>query len=717
MKLLEELNRRNVTKVAAAYIASAWVIVQVLEFVIEALKAPDWVLQFVLICAAIGLIPALIFSWAFEITPSGIRKEADASEGEVIPPSQVNSGRRLNIITICLLLVAIGLGVGNRWFANSATTGSEDKAKVASNVEANESTQTVAEKSIAVLPFVNMSSSEQQDYFSDGITEEILNVLAKVNQLKVTGRTSSFAFKNKNIDLREIGEQLGVAYLLEGSVRNQGTKVRITAQLISVADGFHLWSETYDRELDDVFAIQDEIAVAILKQLKTTLLSTETTLLASSRTDPEAYRLYLLAKHKIFERTATSLASAIEDLDQALSIDPSYAPAYAQRATAELMLSDANYGETSTAAATMRAKRFLDQALALDPELAEGWAAQGLYHADRREHEQAITALKRARDINPSLLDVTIWLSRELGRIGEARAAQDLREEVLAKDPLFPPAFSNAVLGLSIFGETDKAFRLIERIRTLQPDHSRVDFEEARTLLLAGDTARALPIVEVAVARAPSDRLPRTILSIALELTHQWERLVEEGVEDRQVRGLFRLGRVKEARDLAETLANKGSVAALFWLNSRTQQHQNTIDRIQDQWPTLDEFMAKHPAGQFGDQLMIEVAYAYQQAGDATNHARVMQRIRRSLNKLSSQGVDNVEVDRTRSAYYGLRSDTKLALQALDATIERAGNAVPLTTSWPMLGSLKAEAEFLQVEEVQRDKINAHREELGLPNI
>lgn len=708
MKLLEELNRRNVTRVALAYLASAWVLAQILEFAIEVLGAPAWVLRIILVCLALGLIPVMIFSWAFEVTPDGIRRETEQTD-QASKPS--NPGRRLSLITIVLLLIAIGFGAADRWLAPSQEANNPTLSPTANNPPGTRAPGTT----IAVLPFVNMSSDEEQSYFSDGVTEEILNVLAKVEALKVTGRTSSFAFKNKSIDLRKIGQILGVDYLLEGSVRSQGSRVRITAQLISVADGFHLWSETYDRELDNVFAIQDDIALKILAQLKAKLLIADGAAPVSSRTDPQAYRLYLLAKHKIFERTSSSLLSASEDLDHALEIDPNYAPAYAQRATAILMLSDANYGETSAAVATMRAKRYIDQALALDNNLAEGWAALGLYHADRLEHDPAIEALQKAKALNPNLLDASIWLSRELGRIGEARAAQNLREEVVARDPLFPPGFSNAVLGFSIFGEPDKAFSLINRVRTLQPDHTRVDFEEARTRLLKGDNATALTLVEKAVARAPMDRLPRTILSIALELTHQWQRLVSEGIPARQVRGLFRLGKLDQAQSLASDLAKKGSVSALFWLNNRTNNAAATTRYITDHWISLDKFMEKYPANQFGDLLMVEAAYAYQQAGDSTKFQRLLNRLNDSITKLDSQGVDNVEVDRTKAAYYALSGNATAAFDALNATINRAGNPLPLVTSWPMFKVIADDPAFAVAEAKLHANINTHRRELDLP--
>ena len=253
-----------------------------------------------------------------------------------------------------------------------------------------------------MLPFVNMSDDAGNEYFSDGISEEILNSLARVKELKVAGRTSSFAFKGKNQDLRQIGETLGVGHILEGSVRKFGNQIRITAQLIQVEDGFHLWSESYDRELDNVFAIQDEIATAILQQLKATLLEGEEAVVQTARADSEAYDLYLLAKQRMYERTRLTLQSAADLLDQAIAIDPDYAPAYAQRGIAALLLSETSYGEIPQAQAQAQAKLYLDKALMLDENLAEAWAGLGLYYnGPPPQSVKAVEVLERALSINP----------------------------------------------------------------------------------------------------------------------------------------------------------------------------------------------------------------------------------------------------------------------------------------------------------------------------
>ena len=306
MTFFDELKRRNVFRVGIAYAIATWVLLQITEVITPLLGLPDWAPKLIFVILAVGFVPALIFAWAYELTPEGLKKEKDVDRSESITH---HTGRKLDFAIIAVLVLAVGLLLADRYTGKPAPDAEQ-----------------VTNKSIAVLPFVNISSDKEQEYFSDGITEEILNALASVKELKVAGRTSSFAFKGQNQDLRRIGELLGVTHILEGSVRKSGTTVRITAQLVQVKDGFHLWSDTYDRELTDIFAIQDEIANEILIQLKARLLDEEGPAIVSQRTDPEVYDVYLLAKQLLYRRTRLTIESAVELLDQAIAKDPECTP-------------------------------------------------------------------------------------------------------------------------------------------------------------------------------------------------------------------------------------------------------------------------------------------------------------------------------------------------------------------------------------------------------
>jgi len=276
LSFFSELRRRNVFRVGIAYSIATWALLQIVDVIAPMFELPDWAPKLIFVILAVGFVPALIFAWAFELTPEGLKHERDVNREESITG---DTGRKLDFIIIGVLALAIALLLVDRYIGTSTP-------------EPHQVAEEAGEKSIAVLPFVNMSSDAEQEFFSDGITEEILNSLASVKELKVAGRTSSFAFKGQSDDLRKIGDTLGVEHILEGSVRKSGTKVRITAQLIQVEDGFHMWSETYDRELTDIFKIQDEIAEQILVALRARLLDEQLEAIASQPTSPEAYDRY-----------------------------------------------------------------------------------------------------------------------------------------------------------------------------------------------------------------------------------------------------------------------------------------------------------------------------------------------------------------------------------------------------------------------------------------
>lgn len=266
MSLFSELKRRNVFRVVVAYVVMAWVLLQVTDVMLEAFDVPAWTFRLLFLVLAIGLVPVAVFSWAFELTPDGIKRDAEVDRSQSIAHE---TGRKLNILTIVMVLIGIVIVVVH------PRTGSQQPAEPVAAVSEAPATATrpVSEpaaitRSIAVLPFVNMSADPENEYFADGLSEELLNQFAQIPDLQVAGRTSSFSYKGKNEDLRVIGATLGVSNVLEGSVRRQGDQVRVTAQLIRVDDGFHLWSETYDRTMDDVFAIQDDISRNVADAMK-----------------------------------------------------------------------------------------------------------------------------------------------------------------------------------------------------------------------------------------------------------------------------------------------------------------------------------------------------------------------------------------------------------------------------------------------------------------
>lgn len=340
--LFQELKRRNVFRVAAAYIVLSWLLLQVGDVVFDFLDVPDSAGRILIALLALGLIPALLFSWIYELTPGGIKKESEIAPGESVT---AHTGRKLDYVTIAMIVIGIGFVIfhdrGHEPGSGVETRSGGFEGDKKSASEGDRASWSVpggsgvaADKSIAVLPFVNMSADPENEYFADGLSEELLNKLAQIPDLKVAGRTSSFSFKGKDEDLRKVGGMLGVANVLEGSVRRQGDQVRVTAQLIRVSDGFHLWSNSYDRTLEDVFAIQDDIAGNVADSLQLVLDDEARAAMQSAGVrNVDAFVAYQKGK-ELFNLAhgaaplLETLAEGVQYLDKAIELVPDFGAAY-----------------------------------------------------------------------------------------------------------------------------------------------------------------------------------------------------------------------------------------------------------------------------------------------------------------------------------------------------------------------------------------------------
>ncbi|GAB5413830.1 MAG: hypothetical protein Cons2KO_14330 [Congregibacter sp.] len=502
MSFLGELKRRNVIRVGGVYAVVGWLLVQVSASLEEAVGLPEWFDGFVVSCLAIGFPIALIFAWAFELTPEGVKRTSAVSEEDSIT---AQTASKLDAVLVVALLVFAAAMLIPRFLPSEGTTSlaaPSDNAVQESSAETAIAAipEQVAEDappqaSIAVLPFADLSPGGDQEYFADGISEELLNVFAKVKGMKVAGRTSSFAFKGRNEDLREIGNILRVAHILEGSVRTQGEKVRVTAQLIQVSDGYHLWSETYDGDLTDIFAVQDDIAQQILTAMRGQFdLEPEAQALPAARTDIAAYNLFLAARDQVATRDKAAMEDALTALNRALEIDPNYAPAYALRAQAVLLLSDrrSSYGDIPALEASQSAKVDVERALALDPDLAQAHAVRGLLLADVGRPDAAISSLRRAIELNPNSLDARNWLAIGLSDTGRIRAALDTFKELRDIDPLYFPGINNAFYWSNRIGDKAGAIEVAQQfLNHVNSDALRIDFE-ARLAGVNDELAQAL---------------------------------------------------------------------------------------------------------------------------------------------------------------------------------------------------------------------------------
>ncbi len=497
MSLFAELKRRNVIRAAGLYLVGAWLVVQVAGTILPMFGAADWIARSVVMALAIGFLPAMGVAWVFELTPDGLKRDAQVTTDESIAPQ---TARRMDRLILIVAVIAIGYFTFDKFALaprREAALVTQTTAQVTAEISAEKSQ--INPKSVAVLPFLDLSPEQNQGYFSDGMSEEILNALAQVQDLKVAGRTSSFYYKGRNEDLRTVGKALGVANVLEGSVRKQGDKVRITAQLIRSEDDSHLWSETYDGDLKDVFALQERIARAITDKLKITLIGAQSTqLVAVATTDTQAHDLYLEAQ-AAYRARGPGVQRSIDLYHAALKRDPAFAQAWAGLC-ASLDVLPYYLSDTETA----RLPQIYDEgeaackhAIAIDPNLAAARIALGGLYANAwhwRAAEQQFDQAKTLAPNDPEFLFVyTDWLGA-MGRTDEALATAKRAVEL---DPK-APAFRN-LYGYLLFynNRVDESIVQLEAAHALAPDLIYVDFNLFIAYARAGDIEDAEKLRDV----------------------------------------------------------------------------------------------------------------------------------------------------------------------------------------------------------------------------
>ena len=495
MSLFNELKRRNVFKVAIAYVVMSWLVLQVADVVLNHITAPGWIFQVLMLFLAIGLPFAIFFAWAFELTPEGLKRESEVDRTQSITPQ---TGKKLNLMITVVLLLALGYFAVDKFVLSSGrdaalVEATEQATTQAITAQTAEAVQTVdADKSIAVLPFVDMSPDKDQEYMSDGLAEELLNLLAKIPQLRVIARTSSFAFKGEKIEIAEIAKKLNVAHVLEGSVRKSGNQVRITAQLIRASDSSHLWSETYDRSLDDVFAIQDEISAAVVEQLKITLLGAAP---KARETDPKAYALFLQARQLSHQLTPAAAGQSILLNEQVLAIDPGYAAAWV--GLAQNYTFQASNGLRPIGEGYPLAREAANKALAIDADNALAFNMLGVF---AMEYDNDLVAAagydEQALALEPTNPDVLVEASRLLRALGRLEDAIALLQYVVARDPVNPRAHYNLGILYLYTGRLGESIASFQTTQSLSPGYASALSSMGYALLLQGDAEAALLAVQ-----------------------------------------------------------------------------------------------------------------------------------------------------------------------------------------------------------------------------
>ena len=471
-------------RVGAAYLAVAWLLIQVTQTLFPVFGLGATAIRSVVVVLIVGLLPALIFAWAFEITPEGLKRESEVDRSQSITPQ---TGKKLDRVIMGVLALALGYFAIDKFvLAPQREQAATEAARAEGRTESL--VKSYGDKSIAVLPFVNMSSDKDQEYFSDGISEELLNLLAKIPKLRVISRSSAFSYKGKDVKLAQVAKELNVAHILEGSVRKAGNKVRITAQLIEARSDTHLWSNTWDRELDDIFAVQDEIAAAVVEQLKITLLGEAP---KAKEVNPEAYALFLQGRQLRRQSTPEAFEQAIALFQQALAIDPNYAAAWEQLAA--VYANQAGQGMRPLEEGVRLAREAAAKALAIDPDYAPahdrlGWIAM-TFDADlaaaARHYEHAL-ALEPA---NTDIIGDAATLAANLNRLDTAIA---LNEYANARDPLNTVGRANLGLAYLAAGRLDEAIASFRTVLRLAPGYAGAHAVIGVALLMKGEAQAAL---------------------------------------------------------------------------------------------------------------------------------------------------------------------------------------------------------------------------------
>ena len=543
VQFFEELKRRNVFRVGIAYVVTAWLVIQVIETIFPAFGFGDAAVRTAVIVLAIGFPLALIFSWVFELTPEGLKLDRDVDRSRSVAH---HTGKKLDRAIIAVLALALGYFAIDKFLIDPARDAAREEL-ITERARTEALTGSLDQNSVAVLPFVNMSDDADNEYFSDGIAEEVLNLLAKIPNLRVISRSSSFSFKGKDIDIPSIAEQLNVALVLEGSVRKYANQVRITAQLIEARSDSHLWSETYERELEDVFAIQDEISAAIVQSLRDAInLEVDEAPRTTAAMNTEAHDAYLRGRYLLAQR-GSSVSGAVREFEKALSLDPDFALAHAQLAIA-YQLEDSGLTVTEDAA---RAAPHVEKAMALDPSSAEAHAAAGYLSWTKEEIQAALKHYEKAIEINPSYADVYTWMANildvELGRYAEAFA---MREKAAQLDPLSIPGMFNYVDQLIKRDRLTEADRELEKLASLWP--SGYEVLRGLRLSLGGDWANGTLGSLEALRIDPDSRLARYLsgLWFALIGLENEALAIREGADPDILRIL---GKPRQALAAAET--------------------------------------------------------------------------------------------------------------------------------------------------------------------
>jgi TolB-like protein len=529
MSLFQELKRRNVIRIAILYLVSSWVLLQLADVLSSLLNAPEFAGSIVVMLLVLGFFPALIFAWVYEMTPEGLKREVDVDRSQSMTPE---TGKKLNVVIIVLLVIAISGLVVDRLIPETSV---EEDAVLVESPEAP-----VNDLSIAVLPFADLSQDQDQKYFTDGLSEELLNLLVRVDELRVASRTSSFAFRGSSLGIPEISKALNVGHILEGSVRKDGDRIRITAQLIEAGTDTHLWSENFDRELTDIFAIQDEIANAIVNALTGELgMGGDRVITVEAVTENlDAYEMFLTARELFINRE--QLPESIRLFRKAVELDPDFARAWAGLGAVEGVANEWIFGDGIDHEPL--AKVAAEKALSLNPDLSMPLAVLGLIAND---YSDSLDYLSAAIEKDPKNTSAWLWLGLHqmvAGFIDESMASL---QQCLAIDPGYQNCRQHLARAYLFKGDVETALKLCNE--TLEHLLHSTDDAFVSTYVRNGQRYLALHIADARLGSAGAPVIewiraienPDADNSSGLARLKDWERQTSSGEKLMSISPMF----------------------------------------------------------------------------------------------------------------------------------------------------------------------------------
>ena len=704
---LAELSRRKVLRTVGAYAVAVFVLLQLMDAAVEPLRLPEWLPTLVVIIVILGFPLVFLLAWHLEVTPTGVHRTTTA--GLLTRPQSAS-------LFSFMLLAMLGLAfVFYQYYSGVFST---QPAAVA----AEQREFSAPENSIAVLPFSDLSEKGDQANFSDGIAEELLNLLARVDGLHVAARTSSFIFRDPQTDIREIGQALNVSTVLEGSVRTAGNRIRLTAQLINVEDGYHIWSQSYDREMDDVFAIQDEIAENIAKALVDSFSSLSTR--PAGRTDSlAASQAYRTGRLHWWRRTPAELKRAIELFATALEHDPRFAPAYAALADTWLLLS--MYGNISVMEAVRRANPMIEKALEIDPQSEEGYAALGLARWQIGQMDAAESALRQAVQLNEDYVPAQLWLAGILSELGRYPEEHMVLETAMRLDPLNQLLAVNYASNLAVRGDWEGGKELMQSLVELHPDSTMLLRFMAMSEIQHGNLVQGWVLANRAWQLEPDN--PEDISALAktwimLGELEEAEKLILQGLEQSGKNAkllnthwqmLMAARRFEEAQGLIrEQMAEYGENIPAA-MQRKFDFQLGMIALVQEDYPRAEQLLSAaisdedNPAYS-GDEIFIVTlaSTASRLAGKPEEADERLLAAERKVKRARLNGVDDPGIYYTEAVLLAMKRDPEQAMQKLKQAYDRGFRERWLLEIDGRLDSLRGQPEFIAFKNQLTDDIN-----------